>query len=481
MTTSPLTENAQAVEPSSKGRGVLYGVKELARRGWKYYRFFLWSRYLDHRFQSLSAEQIQRGQLAKLRRIVRHAQQNVPFYRDLYGALPFDAGDIKSFDDFRRLPVVTKEDLRRNFPDRIVYGIGRAAPADFGRSSGTTGESVQFVRQASWKKNHYYGLLMLHRWRMSPRTGELQTPQCTTTTCSIDDRRATLEDKIRGMLIRTRLNSYIYLPTSADIFTEEPEFFAKLEELLTHYKAEFLYGASNYVGQFARHLLSQKRTLPMKGVVCSSELLLASVEAEIAQAFACPVYNHYACSEIPGVADECREGRWHVRSDTTYVELTCEGRPAVKGELGGLLVTDLDNYRMPLIRYDVGDLGVESPEACPCGRHNMALLGVEGRRGDAWRNAQGQLVSAAAISRAAHRAGIAGRYQLVQASASRATLTWMDAPADTAPVAQALSAELEKLLGAATRVEIRRARSIAPERSNKYRLIFSQLAAGAAG
>jgi phenylacetate-CoA ligase len=468
--------------PATPSSGVWHGVREMARRGWKYYRFFGWSWWLDRRFHRQTVAAIEAEQFRKVQRLVRHAFRNLPFYKEHYTGLSVNPEALNDWDDFRALPSVTKEDLRRNFPDRIVHQVSQIGPADFGRSSGTTGESVQFVRDASWKRNHYYGLLAMHRWRLSPRTGELQTPQCTTTTCSLDRTAVTLEDRVRSWLIRTRLNSYIYLPSSGDIFSEPPEFFDVVTATLKRHRAEYLYGASNYVGQYARSLLERGLTLPLHGVVCSSELLLASVRREIESAFSCPVLNHYACSEIPGVADECRNGRWHVRTDTIYAELEADGRPCGPGELGTLILTDLDNYRMPLIRYDVGDLARQADGACECGRRNHPLIAVEGRGRDAWRDSGMRPVSPAQIGNAVARAGLRGQYRIVQSGPRRVTISTVGFVAAEAPdVVSAVKRELEQLLEDSPQIDWRGVSQIRPEKSHKYRLIYSELTSGPSG
>ena len=468
--------------PGQESGGMLRGVREMARRGWKYYRFFVWSWWLDRRFRHQTEASLESTQLGKISRLVRHAYRNLPFYREIYAGLSVNPEEIRSWDEFRALPRITKEDLRRNFPDRIVYQVSRVCPSDFGTSSGTTGESVQFVRDASWKRNHYFGLLALHRWRLSPRTGELQTPQCTTTTCSLDRKAVTLEDRVRRWLIRTRLNSYIYLPSSGDVFGESAEYFDGIRHILQQNRAEYLYGASNYVGQFARSLLTRGQKFPLQGVVCSSELLLASVRHEIESAFCCPVLNHYACSEIPGVADECLSGRWHVRTDTIHAEIELDGRPSGPGELGSLILTDLDNYRMPLIRYDVGDLARQPDRPCDCGKRNQPLVAIEGRWRDAWRDAQNRLVSPAQVGDAVARGGLRGRYRIVQTGLRRVVISTVDYDSTENPdVRQSVRRELEQLMDDSLQIDWRRVNQIRPEKSHKYRLVYSELNSTPAG
>lgn len=97
--------------------------------------------------------------------------------------------------------------------------------------------------------------------------------------------------------------------------------------------------------------------------------------------FLCPVYNRYGCREFGDIAHECdqREGL-HISTDRVLVEILDENLKAVRNEKSGeLVITDLDNYGMPIIRYRIGDMASFKDEMCSCGRSLPLLKQVEGR------------------------------------------------------------------------------------------------------
>ena len=79
------------------------------------------------------------------------------------------------------------------------------------------------------------------------------------------------------------------------------------------------------------------------------------------------------------MAHECPAGTMHVNAESTYVEFLREGRPAQPGEPGEIILTALDLYSMPLLRYRVEDVGAAADTTCPCGRGLPTMAIVEGR------------------------------------------------------------------------------------------------------
>jgi phenylacetate-CoA ligase len=110
--------------------------------------------------------------------------------------------------------------------------------------------------------------------------------------------------------------------------------------------------------------------------------------------FGCPVFNRYGCREVGIIASECpAHDGLHVAAEGLVVEVLCDGRPARPGELGAVVVTDLLNRAMPLIRYRVGDAAVPEDRPCACGRGLPRLRSVTGRVADFLVGADGRLVA----------------------------------------------------------------------------------------
>jgi phenylacetate-CoA ligase len=114
--------------------------------------------------------------------------------------------------------------------------------------------------------------------------------------------------------------------------------------------------------------------------------------AAIEQVFGCPVTNRYGCEEVSLIASECeRRHGLHVNADSVYTEIA-------SGESGKLLVTDLTNRAMPLVRYQIGDVVVGSGRVCGCGRGLPMIERVEGREADYVVTPSGALISGISLT-----------------------------------------------------------------------------------
>ena len=162
-----------------------------------------------------------------------------------------------------------------------------------------------------------------------------------------------------------------------------------------HFKPRLLVAYAGAIYDWARLLGNDRDPIPgLSAIVVSAETLYDEWRSVIEGCFKVPVYNRYGGRDIKFVAQECpaRKGL-HINSENVLVEIVRDGRPVPPGELGEIVVTRLDNFAMPFIRYRSGDLGVMASSACECGRSLPLLQKVEGRVQDAIVTSHGRIVS----------------------------------------------------------------------------------------
>ena len=119
-----------------------------------------------------------------------------------------------------------------------------------------------------------------------------------------------------------------------------------------------------------------------KGIISSAQELTEESRIAIEKAFGCPVYDKYGSREFSGIAYECSEhDGHHVSAESYIVEILKDGKPAKPGEMGEIVITDLNNFCMPFIRYRIGDLAVASDNSkkCACGRGLPRIGKIMGR------------------------------------------------------------------------------------------------------
>jgi len=131
---------------------------------------------------------------------------------------------------------------------------------------------------------------------------------------------------------------------------------------------KFMYGYTNSIVRFAKHLrdkdISIKELCPtLKLCIVTSEMLTVPDRKLLEDTLKVPIINEYGCSEVDIVAFQQPDGRWLLNNRTAFVEITDdEGNPVPDGKQGNITVTSLYNKAHPFIRYQVGDIGIISPE-----------------------------------------------------------------------------------------------------------------------
>jgi phenylacetate-CoA ligase len=164
---------------------------------------------------------------------------------------------------------------------------------------------------------------------------------------------------------------------------------------LNRYKPEVIVGYTNPLYNFAKYTKSHENMIfKPKSVISAAEALHDFQREEISSAFGCGVFNTYGSREFMLIASECEKHKGlHVNMENLLVEvLKDDGTPAMAGEVGNVVITDLHNYGMPFIRYKIGDLAVLSSKSCSCGRGLPVLQDVVGRSLDMIRVANGKSI-----------------------------------------------------------------------------------------
>ena len=416
------------------------------------------------RDQWLAPEWLRALQLERLQRLLRHCEQHVPWYRRRWRELGIAAADIRSLDDYARLPVLGKDEIRAHFDefradgwhDRLLYkatGGSTGQPMRFGY----TRESNERRTAVMWRGYGWAGA------RMGRRTlyvwgGAVGEPQ----------RLHQFKDRLyHAAFARRMLNSFHM--TDANL--------GEYVDAIDAYRPEVIVGYVGPLVRLARWLLDRRRTLarPPAAVLGAAEALHDFQRELIERAFGCPAYNTYGCREVMLIASECghRQGL-HVNADHLVVELH-GAMPA--GASGEVLLTDLSNYGMPLLRYANGDMATASAASCPCGRGLPLLAHVDGRKLDAIRTPDGHLLPGEFFPHMLKDVPGLRRFQLVQRRLDRLELALVcDERFDDASMGY-IRRELAKVVGDSVALDCRIVDDIPLTPSGKLRVTVSALTA----
>ncbi len=298
-------------------------------------------------------------------RVVETTAKRSAFYRRLWHGAPGPASDFPPLD---RVPVVTKSDLAKagdDFP--LAEYQGRVIRCV---TSGSTGKPMTFLR--SMEQESWFWALRFRIWGWAGyRPGDPYL------TVNLNPRTA-WKKKLQDVLFRCS-----YLTFNADNLDAE-----RIAETLNRRQIPHLNGFSSSLFVLARYMLEHGVQAPsVTGVTATGDTLFAPYREALESAFGLRVLDYYgAGGEGFHVASQCAESgsRYHIHPENAVLEILGEDGPAPPGEPGRIVLTQLHNGAMPLVRYELGDLAVAAPpEArCTCGRTLPMLERLEGRLPD---------------------------------------------------------------------------------------------------
>lgn len=321
--------------------------------------------------ESLPPHEIKNLQLRKLRKLLHHAYTTTVFYKEYFSIAGITPDDIRSLDDYSKLPVVTKEDIRTRIDEFVSHSYRNGSLQKI-YSGGSTGVPTMVYHP---KEMHAFTLadyVTFLRWMgltRGDKTAFVWGLNRHNTNYEIS-KKISLQWFLRNMVL---LDAFDMSPQKMDMFVE----------VLLQFKPALVIGYTSALTALAQHILNQNIVIKGIRAVQSTAENLNEIQREtIQKAFRCSVYNQYGSTEIMWIAAECSQHQGlHVFEDSRIVQVS---NPAAneRGEFSELIVTDLENYGAPLIRYKNNDLGIITQQPCACGIQYARISKLGGRVSD---------------------------------------------------------------------------------------------------
>jgi phenylacetate-CoA ligase len=315
-----------------------------------------------------------------LQQLLAHAYEYVPFYRRRFDVAGLRPEDIRSLEDFRRLPELTKADIRGHMPDLISTRPERGVERR--TTSGSTGVPLEFYLDERYRTFGEAARARAQSWYGFAR----------------GDKSAHLAGSERDLPQwnwRQRTLATVERQRWFNLFDMTEDRMRAFAQGLEQWKPDFLFGYPSGLHALARSTRRNGLRIRPRAVQSHAEQLWGFQRAEIEEAFGCPLINTYGARESSPIATEClAHDGLHVAADVRLVELVDDqGNPTGPGAVGRVVLTDFTNYAMPLIRYANEDLASWKEDApCPCGRTLPRLAAIHGRSSDVVRTKRGMRV-----------------------------------------------------------------------------------------
>ncbi len=419
--------------------------------------------------QWLPVDAVRELQERKLRKLVQHAYTHVPYYRDKLRALGIGPQDIRTLDDLRKLPFLTKADVRKHLYFDILSDNHKKSEILRISTSGSTGEPfVCYVDRAQLE----------FRWAATLRAQEW-------TGYRFGDRTLRLWHQTLGMsrtqIARELTDAFLSRRRFVPAFEMTDQNLADLITEIEEFRPVLMDGYAESLNFLAAYLKAHGRTLRYspRGIMSSAQTLPDSSRQIIEDAFGCKVFDKYGAREFSGIAYECEaHSGHHVVAEGYIVEILKDGRPAAPGEIGEIVITDLNNYCLPFIRYRIGDLAeaMDNSGACACGRGLPRIGKIEGRVQSIIIGADGQYLPGTFFAHLLKDYDHAIRhYQVVQEKPGEIVLKIVKGGRFSEQALAEMLAVLQKFLGARMNIIVEFTDSIPMVRTGKRLVALSKL------
>lgn len=416
--------------------------------------------------QWLPSEQLLALQKKKLARLLSFAQRNVPYYKSLFSGLGLRMSETIGQGEFQQIPTLTKDIIRREQDSLVSEDLSgnRLFPNS---TSGSTGDPIRFFtdfrsitcrKAADIRSDSWTG------WRLGDRYASLWG-------APMDEVLATrLRGKIHAVVTNRRfLSSFDLSASRMDEYIE----------ILRNFRPVFFLAYPGPLEQFAIHCKKRNVFFPsIKGIVSSAETLWPHQREIVEEVFGIKVFNRYGSREIGLIGNECEaHDGLHIITDRVVVEVVNEdGHPCAPGEIGRILVTDLDNYGMPMIRYDIGDRAVPSENRlCDCGRGFPLIDRIEGRTLEVVRTPDGRRIGGTFWTLLLRSRPGLKQFQVVQPALDSVQVRFVRGDDFSEATIDAFVTKIQETCGGEVSVDFIEVDSIDLTESGKQRLIISRV------
>jgi phenylacetate-CoA ligase len=329
-------------------------------RSLSYYRRIL------ERTQWMEKEELKKLQTQKLKALLRHAYENVPYYHRILRDNGFRPSNFNRLEDMQRVPILKRSSLRLKSGELLTQNLEKSRIVA-SATSGTTASPLRFYLTKAEIPWHVAAELRGYGWG-GYRPGDKYVHIRRVRPGDVLTRPL---ERLRRLTLRCKLLNTINLSEKT---------LASFSLTLQKFKPDYILGAAGSTNILATFLLQNgTHTIRPRGVFTYGQQLLPHYRKAIEKAFNCKVYDRYGSTEVPQIASQCGSHKGHhVADENVLVQIEKDREAAAPGEEGKVLITSLNNYAMPFIRYDIGDTGTILRDECPCGR-KLSLFSPVGR------------------------------------------------------------------------------------------------------
>jgi len=325
-----------------------------------------------------SKKEIEAYQKDKLEKILLHAWQNVPYYtRVLEKAKVVVNGKI-NLENFDKIPILTKDIIRKE--GKNLYSKDYKERGFYENTSGgSTGEPVRFIQDKEYEAWNYANKIYI----------KLKAGQ------DFGERELRLWGSERDLILgkekpKIQLRNWLYNRKEFNAFKMSKEDMHRFIDEWNKFNPTWVEAYVQPIFEFSKfiELNACKINSPKNGVLTSAGTLYPEMKEKIEKVMNCKVYNRYGSREVGDMACSKGGANLYLSPWNHYLEILNKKLiPCANKKIGKIYVTTLNNYSMPLIRYDIGDFAENSYE-------KYEINQVLGREMSVFKTKEGKIIPA---------------------------------------------------------------------------------------
>ena len=325
------------------------------------------------RLRSLNEVQLKRYKDKLFRKTIEYAY-TVPVYHNKYKDAGIHLSDIKRIEDIEKLPFITKDDLRDNYPNGLI-------PPDFDKSngfelstSGSTGKPVTIFRDSYSILHDLWGFIReLREYDVSWRKHRM-TFLADLTPGAVGSAHMSFSNSEQKKTPLLSFNNFQTIDIGEDV--------EKMIKKMDEFKPEFISGYPDVLQGLA--ILKQKGYGKNVNPFCiqsTGAVLSDHVRDYLGKTFNCEVFDSYSSTEVGPAVFECRDHKYHIHDDMIHLEFVDKNmKPVGTDKPGNVVVTRLAVGGTPVIRYTGNDdIMVPIKDKCSCGSSSTLVKNIGGR------------------------------------------------------------------------------------------------------
>jgi len=317
-----------------------------------------------------SKEDLAAYQEKSLQNLIIHAYNNVDYYKTITNQVGLYDGHEVDLSKFGVLPVLNKEKILNDRESLLSQDYDKRGWY-YNYSGGSTGEPMTVIQDQKYKNHSYASNYYYHN-----------------NILGIDEFNAkkiilwgSPRDVFKGSIgLKAKITNWFTNTIILDSFVMTINDMDKYIKIINSYKPDIIRGYSASLYELCKYIKSKGIDIyTPKILIGSSETLNCEMRRLIEEVFGTKIYDFYGSREINNLAGECKEGMMHILPSNIIEVVGEDNKSVLPGETGKVIVTNLFNYAMPFLRYQIGDMATLGSERCKCGNILPTLEKIHGR------------------------------------------------------------------------------------------------------